>query len=40
LYKSSAVAEMGERVPEQSGPKSGPTSVPSCILIHPAVWPQ
>ena len=62
-YKSSAVAEMGNRGHNRHGPKRGggccvpfgrgaespsntmwhgprPTSVPSGILIHPAVWPQ
>ena len=60
-YKSSAVAEMGDRGHNRHGPKRGgccapfagagtpsntmpswprPTSVPSGILIHPAVWPQ
>ena len=63
--KSSAVAEMGDRVHNRHGPKRGgwllacyapfaeagtpsnsmwpgprPTSMPSAILIHPAVLPQ
>ena len=62
LYKSSAVAEMGDRGHNRHGPKRGgaavplpaiagnpsntkwpgptSTSVPSGVLIHPAVWPQ
>jgi len=42
--KSSAVAEMGDRAiakwPEKWGAGLRPTSVPSGILIHPAVWPR
>jgi len=34
--KSSVVAEMGDR----GHNRHGPTSVPSGVFIHPAVWPQ
>jgi len=48
FYNSSAVAEMGDRLATiDMGRKEGvlcpglrPTSIPSAILIHPAVWPQ